>query len=515
MSIGSLARIKIDPARTIGLIDPAIYGGFIEHLGRCIYGGIFDEQSPLSDEHGFRRDVMDAIRELGVPLLRWPGGLFASGYHWVDGIGPRDSRPRRLELAWQAEESNRFGTDEFLQYCRALPTDPVLCINMGTGTIDEAHAWVEYCNGKGDTHWANLRRKNGSEEPYGVRYWCLGNEAYNRMAIGTLSAEDYVKNAVEFAKVMKMVDPTIRLIASGLNGWSRWDRIVIEGLAQYVDFHSLHLYTGSADYYSNVFAPHLAERALRVCEGVIEGVRYQQDIKHPIGIAYDEWNVWFRAASPPWAEWAEIDASGGMEETYSLADALAVAAYLNVFIRHCSTVRMANIAQLVNVLAPIMTSSEGLVRQTIFHPLCLYSRHMRGEALDTYVDCDVHDLRPQDETSPWPHRVADLGPFKLLDASAVRDPKTRTVNLAVINRDLTRDVRAVVQIAGTAGSAGGAAFELNSSSVDSVNSFDAPDGVTVVRRPIEAGVNDLTYSFPAHSLTLLTLQPGPATDQPR
>jgi alpha-N-arabinofuranosidase len=490
------ARIRVDPSRKVGTVDPGIYGGFIEHLGRCVYGGIFDEGSPLSDEHGFRRDVMDAIRDLGVSLLRWPGGLFASAYHWADGIGQRDARPRRLELAWRTEESNRFGTDEFLLYCRRVNAEPVICVNMGTGSIDEAHGWVEYCNGAGDTHWANQRRQNGSEKPYGVKYWCLGNEAYNRGAIGTLNAEDYVKKAIEFAKAMKIVDPTIQLISSGLNGWSRWDRIVLEGLAPLVDFHSVHLYTGSPDYYSNVFAPHLAERALRVCEGVIEGVRYQQRVKHPIHVAYDEWNVWFRAGKPPWERWEDID--GDLEERYNLADALAVATFLNAFIRHCSTVRMANIAQVVNVLAPILTSPRGMVRQTIFHPLCLYSRHMRGEALEAYVECDTRDLR--DEASPWPHRVADLGPFKVLDVTSVLDG-SGTINVAVVNRDLERDVEASIEIPGASG---GVAYELNAPSVDSCNSFEHPDEVRVVER----SVSGASRSFPAHSLTVLRVELG-------
>jgi alpha-N-arabinofuranosidase len=492
--VSAPARIKVDPSRIIGSVDPGIYGGFIEHLGRCIYGGIFDEGSNLSDEHGFRRDVADAIRDLRLTSLRWPGGLFASGYHWADGIGPRDSRPRRLELAWRAEESNGFGTDEFISYCRAVGAEPILCVNMGTGTLDEASAWVEYCNGAGSTHWANRRRENGSPEPYGVRYWCLGNEAYNRLAIGTLTADDYVKKAVEFAKVMKMVDPTIQLISSGLNGWSRWDRIVLEGLARHVSFHSIHLYSGSPDYYSNVFAPHLAERAIRVCAGVIEGVRYQQGIEHPVHITYDEWNVWFRAGNPPWDMWTAID--GGLEERYTLADALAVAAYLNAFVRHCSTVRMANIAQVVNVLAPIMTSPQAMVRQTIFEPLCLYSRYMRGDAVDIHVDCDVHELRPEDESSPWPHRVADLGPFKLLDAVAVRDRDA--LSLAVVNRSLDRDIETAIEVPGASCER---AFELNGPSVESSNWFDTAPEVAVRERA--AG---LTHSFPAHSLTLVQLR---------
>lgn len=493
------ARIKVDPSRTIGTVDPRIYGGFIEHVGRCIYGGVFDEGSPLSDENGFRLDVMAAIRDLGVTVLRWPGGLFANSYHWADGVGPRGARPRRIDLAWRAEESNRFGTDEFLHYCRLVEAEAVICLNIGTGSLDEAAAWVEYCNGRGDTDWANRRRANGHDAPYGVRYWCLGNEAYNRQAIGTLTAEEYVRNAVELAKVVKSVDPEIQLIGSGLNGWSRWDRAVLEGLAPFVDFHSLHLYTGSPDYYSNVLAPHLAERALRVSAGVIEGVRYQQGIRHPIYVAYDEWNVWFRAGDPPWEQSAVSD--GGLEETYTLGDALAVATYLNAFVRHCATVRMANIAQLVNVLAPIVTRPEGLLRQAIFHPLALYSRNMRGHALDTYVDGPMHQL--QAETSPWPHRVADMGPFQVLDATAARD-QSGAINLAVVNRDRENGVETTLEIPGVVG---GVAYELNAPGVDSVNSFDSPDCVKVVERPVEGN----TYSFSAHSLTVLRLAQEPAS----
>ena len=208
-----MARITVDLDRQIGRVDRRIFGGFIEHLGRCIYGGIFEEGSPLADERGFRTDVLDALRPLKMPLLRWPGGNFVSGYHWIDGVGPRDERPRKSELAWLAEESNRFGTDEFIEYCRVLDTDPYICINMGTGTIDEAQAWVEYCNGTGNTYWANLRRKNGHEEPFNVRYWGLGNELYGGWQLGASTADDYVKKGREFAKVMKLTDPSIELIS--------------------------------------------------------------------------------------------------------------------------------------------------------------------------------------------------------------------------------------------------------------------------------------------------------------
>ena len=216
-----MTRIDIDLDRRIAPIDRRIFGQFIEHLGRCIYGGIYDEGSPLSDAQGFRRDVLDAIRPLRIPILRWPGGNFVSGYHWIDGVGPKSERPRKSELAWLAEEPNRFGTDEFIAYCRAIDAEPFICVNMGSGTMDEAQAWVEYANGTGNTHWANLRRRHGHAEPYGVRYWGLGNEMWGSWQIGNSSAEDYVKKARSFATVMKRTDPTIQLIGCGKDGGCR------------------------------------------------------------------------------------------------------------------------------------------------------------------------------------------------------------------------------------------------------------------------------------------------------
>src|SRR5207244_876323 len=237
-----MARIVIDPARRLGTVDRRIFGNFIEHLGRCIYGGVFEEGSPLSDARGFRRDVLDAVRPLRVPILRWPGGNFVSGYHWLDGVGPVGDRPRRSDLAWFAEESNRFGTNEFIEYCRLLGTEPYICVNMGSGTMDEAQAWVESCDGTGNTRRAHLRREHG---------------------------------------------------------------------------HA-----------ATVVQSHEAERAVRICAALIERVRHTQRIAHPIAIAYDEWNVWYRTRS-------EADRKAGVEEQYNLTDALAVATYLNGFIRHC------------------------------------------------------------------------------------------------------------------------------------------------------------------------------------
>ncbi len=495
-----MAKIGIDLDRKIGTVDRRIFGNFVEHLGRCIYGGLFEEGSPLSDERGFRRDVLEAVRRLRVPILRWPGGNFVSGYHWLDGVGPREDRPRRMELAWFAEESNRFGTDEFIRYCRAIDTEPYICVNMGSGTMDEAQAWVEYANGTGNTHWAKLRRDNGYPEPHGVTYWGLGNEMYGGWQIGALEAQDYVKKARAFAMLMKRTDPRIVLVCCGQNGWNPWDEVVLEGLAPLVDYHSIHLYTGHPDYYVNVFQPHQAERAVRICERVIERARYNQRVTHPIHIAFDEWNVWYRTRS-------HEDRVGGIEERYTLADALAVATYLNIFIRCCRIVRIANLAQLVNAIAPIFTNREGLFLQTIYHPLRLYAEHTRGTALDVHVDCDTHELSPAQEEGGFGRRfhVADLGPFKLLDAVATCDLTGRQVTLAVVNRDREREHRTTIQLVGGSARAGVSVSEVNGAGPEAMNSFEHPEAVGVREQRMNLGGSTFEYVFPAHSVTLLRL----------
>jgi alpha-L-arabinofuranosidase len=494
----SVARIKLDLDRQLGRVDRRIFGQFIEHLGRCIYGGVFDEGSPLSDGRGFRNDVLEAARGLQVPILRWPGGNFVSGYHWTDGIGLRDDRPRRIELAWRAEESNRFGTDEFIEYCRALGAEPYICANMGSGTMDEAQAWVEYCNGTGNTHWANLRRANGHPEPYNVRYWGLGNEMYGTWQIGASTADEYVRKARQFASIMKMTDPTIELVSCGQWGWTDWDRTVIDGLAPYVRYHSIHLYTGSSDYWRNLLMVQQADRALRICEGLIERARYQQHLSHPIGIAFDEWNVWYRTR-------ADEQRRIGLEEQYDLSDALAVATYLNIFLRHCNSVEVANYAQMVNAIAPIFTRPDGLFLQTVYHPLRLYAEHHQPLVLVPFVECPSHELTAEDEardTSPtgrdW--KVGDLGPFPLLDVSATCDPSHETVCLSVVNRSPDQDLSTSVEVDGHLVTRI-LAYEVNGPDTYARNSFDAPDTVTV--RPREVGGPLEEYTFPAHSVTVL------------
>ncbi|MBO0702912.1 MAG: alpha-N-arabinofuranosidase [Candidatus Dormibacteraeota bacterium] len=490
------AVVRIDPRRTLGSIDRRIFGGFIEHLGRCIYGGVYDPESRLADDRGFRTDVLEAARGLAPPVLRWPGGNFVSGYHWTDGVGPATERPRRWDRAWHAEEPNTFGTDEFMAYCQALGTEPYLCLNMGTGTIEEACAWVEYCNGTGDTHWAAARRRNGHAEPYGVRYWGLGNEMYGEWQLGSLSADEYVREARRWAAALRRTDPSIELISCGRDGLSDWDRVVVDGLIRHVDHHSIHLYTGSDDYWSNVLAPVWAERALRVCGALIERARHLQRVERPVRIAYDEWNVWFR-------ERAE---RSGLEERYTLSDALAVQTFLNVFVRQCRVLSMANLAQLVNVIAPIVTGPDGLFLQTIYHPLRLASTLTREVALDPHVDCATVEYTDP-ETGPRPHRIGDLGPFGILDVAASRDAGGRHLTVAIVNRAL-EGVRTSIELEGELHGEV-LTHRVGNDDVAARNDFAAPDRVAVrTSRRAAPGGRRLELDLEPHSITYVEASLG-------
>jgi alpha-N-arabinofuranosidase len=398
-----------------------VFGGFVEHLGRCINGGLFEEGSPLSDSRGFRTDVLELLRPLRLSVLRWPGGNFVSNYLWTDGIGPRDGRPPRLELAWGAVEPNRFGTDEFLQYCAELGAAPYICLNMGTGALSEALAWVEYCNSSARSYWADRRRQNGHEAAYGVPYWGLGNEMYGDWQVGQMSADEYVREASRWAKAIRRLDPDVKLVSCGLNGWDEWDRVVIEAMASLVDLHSLHIYTGAEDYWTNVLTPHQVERAINHTSSLISLAVYNQRLARTPRIAYDEWNVWYRTDD------------GALEERYSFPDALAVATYLNIFVRHCDWVRMANLAQMVNAIAPVVTTTTGAFVQPIYYPVLLHAKAALEEAVDVHVTSPT--VEGPEPAGRWQHRIDDLGPFSTIDASATSDAGRDRVAVTIVNRD--------------------------------------------------------------------------------
>lgn len=474
------ARIDLDPDRTLGEVDRRIFGGFIEHVGRCIYGGITDHGSSLSDERGIRLDVLEAARRLRMPMLRWPGGNFVSNYHWQDGVGPVAERPRRLELAWHHEEPNTFGTDEYVEYCRRLGTEPYICLNLGSGSLDEALAWVEYCNGTGDTEHARARRRNGHPEPHNVKYWGLGNELYGRWQVGQMEPDEYVRKARRFARALRRVDPSIQLVSCGHDGISEWDRIVIEGLVADVDFHTFHIYTGSADYWTNVLQPHRLELALDTAAALVERARHLQGVTRPVGIALDEWNVWYRSR----------DERSGLEERYTLSDALAVGTFMNIFVRHCRTLRIANLAQLVNVIAPIVTSPVGMYLQPTYHPLVLCAENVREIALDCLVQA--------------PAIPADAEGRSVLDVAASRDVDGAGITVTVVNRG-DHAVDACVRV-GSSSLAGAAVSvqEVTGDGIDVGNSFEQPDRVSVRAGEWQPSRDAITVRLKPHSFTCVT-----------
>ena len=289
------ARIKIDIDRTIGEVHPHLFGNFAEHLGRMIYGGIYEEGSRLSDADGYRTDVMAAVKDLGVTILRWPGGNFASGYNWTDGIGPKDKRPVRTDLAWHALESNRFGTDEFLRYAAKIGAEPYICLNLGLGTIDDARHWVEYTNEAQHTYWADERRKNGRDAPWKVTYWALGNEIDGPWQMGHKSADEYARMALETAKAMRAVDRDIKLVASGSSNygatadWIGWNRTVLQTLRNTIDYIALHTYINNRDNDVEKFLAwsQTIDHYIEVTAGLIKQAQSGQPNPRPLYIAYD------------------------------------------------------------------------------------------------------------------------------------------------------------------------------------------------------------------------------------
>ena len=494
------ARIKIDTERVAGEVDANLFGNFAEHLGRCIYGGIFEEGSPLADADGYRKDVMDATRQLGVTLLRWPGGNFVSGYNWKDGIGPREQRPVRPEGAWGSTESNRFGTNEFLNYCERLRVDPYVCINAGLGNINDARDWVEYTNESRDTYWAQQRKKNGRDKPWGVKYWGLGNELDGPWQLGHKNADDYSKFALEAAKAMRRVDDSIKLIASGSSNfrpnadWVGWNRTVLNYLKNDVDYISLHTYIGNQ---ANDLERFLAngedvDHHIEIVEGLIRAAQVTQTTPRPIKIAYDEWNVWYRARSSA-GEFATGKTK--LEEIYNYEDALAMGMFFNSFFRHANSVKIANLAQLVNVIAPIFTNEKGLFLQPIFFPIAEYGKQKGNQSLDLLVQSPTYVVQGRP------------APVKALDVSATYRGSDGALYVNVLNRSAKDDIDAAIETqTGTLG-ASAEVWQMNHDDLKAIHTFGDDRKVRPVTKNATLTVTRgaFSYSFPKHSLTILKL----------
>lgn len=499
------ARIKIDIDRKIGEIDKHLYGNFVEHLGRCVYGGIYEEGSPLSDDKGIRLDVLEAVKDLNVSITRYPGGNFVSNYHWQDGIGPKDQRPPRMELAWARLESNRFGTDEFADYAKRMGTEPYFSVNMGTGTIEEAQQWVEYCNVESGPYFAELRKKNGYPKPHNIQYWSLGNEMDGFWQMGHMNAEDYSKKAREAAKLMKLTSPDIKLVAAGSSNYrpnadpNEWNATILRELRDVVDYIALHMYVGNTDnnYYNFISTPLVLEERTRVVKGLIDREMQNADRgnRAPIYIAWDEYNIWYRARSED-----TMAGTHALEEHYNLEDALVITGFLNAFIRNADVVKMANMAQLVNVIAPIFSNEKGMFKQTIFYPLQLFANHMKGTALDVHVDCETYDTDKffigLGESTTQQKNV----PF--LDVSVAYN--NGEVMICVVNRN--KDKSITTDLISQEGLFAGdfEVFEVNGPDIKAENNFGSTSVQTVHKPTIKVKTADqITYSFPPHSFTML------------
>lgn len=441
------ASLSLDTQRHRGEIDRRIFSGFLEHMGRAVYEGVYDPESPLSDANGFRTDVIEAIRKLHMPLMRYPGGNFVSSYDWTDGIGPREQRPVRPDYAWKSLETNQFGTDEFMAWCRQANTSPMLAVNLGTKGAEEAQALVEYCNMPPGTYWADRRVANGHRDPYGVKVWCLGNEMDGPWQAGHVPAMEYARRADQAAKLMRGLDPSVELVLCGSSGrgmktYMEWDREALEYCWDHVSYVSAHRYSENHRNDTGWFLAEGVEieRIIEDYAGLFAYVRGLKRSDKRVYLSFDEWNVWYKANEMD-GRWTR--APHLIEEVYNLEDALVCAQYLNAFIRRADVVKIACIAQIVNIIAPLLTKRDGLLVQSIYHPFRIMAELAAGKSLVPLLDCPTYTAGARGETP-------------VLDVSAAHEDDG-TLAVFAVNRSQTEPVTlrtaltdAVVQSVGEA-----------------------------------------------------------------
>ena len=436
MTEAKRASMILDKNFRVGDVDDRLYGAFIEHLGRAIYGGIYEPGHAAADAKGFRQDVLGLVRDLKVPVVRYPGGNFVSGYNWEDGIGPRENRPSRLELAWRSIETNEFGLNEFMDWVDAANTEAVMAVNLGSRGIDGARNIVEYCNHPKGTYWSDLRKKHGYATPHNINLWCLGNEMDGSWQIGHKTAEEYGRIACEAGKVMRMVDPSIELVVCGssnskMHTFPEWEAVVLEHTYDLVDYISLHTYFGNQD---NDTANFLAQSVgmddfINTVISVCDYVKAKKRSNKTINLSFDEWNVWYHsheatAQVEPWTTAPPI-----LEDVYTFEDALVVGCMLISLLKRADRVKIACLAQLVNVIAPIMTRTGGDAwRQTIYYPYLHASLYGRGYVLQPVIESPVYDSK-------------DFTDVPILEAVSVVNEEDDELTVFAVNRDLEAPLR--------------------------------------------------------------------------
>jgi alpha-N-arabinofuranosidase len=471
------ALIKIDFDRKISPIDSNIYGAFVEPIRTVVYGTIYDPASAFSDENGFRKDFIKLIRELKIPVLRWPGGNYVSGYNWEDGIGPKAQRPVRLDLAWNQIEKNQMGTDEYVKLSNLIGAENFICINGGTGTPDQARHWVEYCNYESGTYYSDLRRKYGNEKPYNIKYWALGNEIDGPWQLGQKNAEDYCKFALEAAKMIQLIDKNIKFIASGAsnytadNGWIDWNDYVLQHMAGKIDYLSVHRYStevlaGDRSFPAMMSLGIDVDKKIDMVKALIEKAMLKTGSKRPVYISFDEY-------------------SGGGD---NLTGSLVLAQHLNSFIRHADIVKMANITMLSSLVG---SSPEGDFKNALFEAFYLYSVNCHGTSLDVYIGCEKYN-----------NKVFNDIPY--LDITAVINESSRKLVVNVVNRHETNAIPAeiVLQTGDFTGAA--KSTELNGKSL-TARTTRTEEAVSISSKEVKFKGKTISYSFPAHSFTQLEI----------
>ncbi|MFI7703595.1 alpha-N-arabinofuranosidase [Nonomuraea sp. NPDC049480] len=471
------AKLTIDPAFKVAPVRRRTFGTFVEHLGRCVYTGIYEPGHPTADEDGFRRDVLRLTRELGISTVRYPGGNFVSGYRWEDGVGPKDRRPRRLDLAWHSTETNEVGVDEFVRWCRKADAEPMMAINLGTRGIEAALDLLEYCNHPSGTTLSDLRAANGAKEPHAIRMWCLGNEMDGPWQTGHKTAREYGRLAAETARAMRMVDPGLELVACGSSSSSMptfgaWEAEVLEETYDLVDYISCHAYyeEKDGDLGSFLACSTNMEYFIRSVVATADHVGARLKSRKRIDISFDEWNIWylsrFQNAEPP-TDWPV--APRLLEDHYHLADAVAFGGLLITLLANSDRVTAASLAQLVNVIAPIMTEPGGRAwKQTTFHPFAQASRHAAGDVLR------IEPVSPSYET-------ADYGDVPLLHAVATHSEEGTT--LFAVNRSADGPLSLEIDARALGGKRIVEATTLTDADVYARNTADEPDRVAPRANP--------------------------------
>jgi len=499
------ARIVLDPAFTVGEVDRRIFGSFVEHMGRCVYTGIYEPGHPTADEHGFRGDVADLTREAGVTLVRYPGGNFVSGYRWEDGVGPVEDRPARIDLAWRSVESNAVGLNEFMGWARSIDIEPMLAVNLGTRGVQEACDLLEYANHPGGTALSDLRVRHGHREPHDIRLWCLGNELDGPWQTGHKTADEYGRLAVETAKAMRQVDPRIELVACGSSNSSMptfgsWEATVLDHAFDAVDHISLHAYYEERDgdlasfLASSVDMDHFIRSVIATADHVAAKRRSRKRIT----LSFDEWNVWYQQ---DFAGHTHLDLEQTpqlIEDTFSVADAVAVGGFLNAFLRHADRVKIACQAQLVNVIGLIRTEEGGAAwRQSIFHPFAQTARLARGTSLR---------VEPRGAT----HETVAHGVVDTVDASATWDRETGDVAVFLVNRHPDQAVDVAIDARGFEGLQVTECLRLDDEDPRRTNTAAQPQAVRPRPDPgvrVEGGCLELRLSPASWTAVALTSDP--------